>query len=173
MRISDWSSDVCSSDLGAAAIAAGVSATQNDLSSTTRAGIAGAGTADDSTRTEIQTQTGLDVKAVNESRIVSVSMGVAAAVAAGQGFAGAGAGAGSGNSIANTIEARINNVDTPTGDSGPDRNQGEVSVQALNEASIVTVAGALGVAVSAGSAGVGASVGVSGAISDKIGKRHV
>src|SRR5690606_31632491 len=72
---------------GAAAIAAGVSATDNDVQSTTRAVIDGASTADDSTRTEIQTQTGLDVQATNESRIVSVSIGVAAAVAAGQGFA--------------------------------------------------------------------------------------
>src|SRR3546814_18984709 len=111
MRISDWSSDVCSSDLGAAAIAAGVSATQNDLSSTTRAVIDGAGTADDSTRTEIQTQTGLDVKAVNASRIVSVSIGVAAVDAARQDFECAGTGWGRVKVIDNTYEERINKVE--------------------------------------------------------------
>src|SRR3546814_18231785 len=113
MRISDWSSDVCSSDLGAAAIAAGVSATQNDLSSTTRAVIDGAGTADDSPRTEIQTQTGLDVKTVNESRIVSVSMGVAVAVAAGHGFWGRGAGVGCAQSNAHHTEQNTNNLYQP------------------------------------------------------------
>ena len=78
------------------------------------------------------------------------------------GFAGAGAGAGSGNTIEGSVEARLTRVDTP---SGGTLNQGAVRVSAANTGSIVTVAGALGVAVSAGSAGVGASIGVSVAIS--------
>ena len=79
-----------------------------------------------------------------------------------RGFAGAGAGAGSGNTIEGSVEARLTRVDTP---SGGTLNQGAVRVSAANTGSIVTVAGALGVAVSAGSAGVGASIGVSVAIS--------
>lgn len=131
-----------------AAIAVGVSATDNRLSNETQAFI------EDS---QLEAANGLTLDAINASRIVSTSLGVAAAVAAGGGFGGAGAGAGSGNSVDGSVQAWLKNAVASVG-------QGAVRVNAQNEGSILAVAGALGVAVSAGAGGVGASVGVSVAI---------
>ncbi|RIQ72582.1 DUF4347 domain-containing protein, partial [Bordetella avium] len=143
-------------------IAAGVAATDNEVANHTLAYIHGAGAGNAAGTTRVRTQTGLAVEAINASQIVSATIGVATSVAAGQGFAGAGAGAGSGNTIAGSVEASLTRVDMP---SSATLNQGEVRVSAENRSRIVTVAGALGLAVSAGGVGAGASIGVSVAIS--------
>ena len=145
-----------------AGIAAGVAATDNRIGNQTLAYIDGTSETNAGSTTLVRTQTGIAVDAVNNSRIVSVSIGVAAAVAAGRALPARAPARQRQHHRRLGRGARLTRVDTP---SGGTLNQGAVRVSAANTGSIVTVAGALGVAVSAGSAGVGASIGVSVAIS--------